>query len=651
MDASEDSSPARVPCRHCGELHPTSFSHCPKTGRSLTGGRALVGRVIANRYRILALIGEGGMGAVYVAEHLLIGRKVAVKRLHPELAGDEKAVARFQREARAAGSTGHEHVVEILDLGFGDDGAPYLVMEYLRGRSLAQVLDAEGRLTANRACKIVGQVLAALSAVHARGVVHRDLKPDNILLTRRGADGEFVKVVDFGISKIRQEDGDPKHDLTRTGVMLGTPFYMSPEQARGLKDLDHRLDLYAVGVILYETLAGILPFDGDNYHQLLQSILSGKHTPIQDHRPDLEPGLAELVERSIAVDRDTRFSTAQDFLQALLPFGARPASPRTASEPPRAFGRLTPNAFSATAPVTVARASAVPEVPEILSMPTRAYPAQEQHTPPPRGLAPVPRDLARTPRRFVAQSPDWREPGRQTEPPPPSSVRESSSRRLPRLRRDDATPAYESSSELGRPRRSSPRLEKTTADDTGSTSVKGSLVLSALEHLAGMGPRALDRVFERTGPSVSERLSAVKMPMAWVGLGDYAALLRAAERELGTGDGMLAVDIGVTTADRELSTTHRLFMRTSTPTMALERIPQLFRTYHSGGRVEVERAPTGGHRIEVHELDPDTLPHALAWSGFCRRLLELAGGRDVRSSVVACRERGDDRTVTVVRWR
>lgn len=128
-------------------------------------------------------------------------------------------------------------------------------------------------------------------------------------------------------------------------------------------------------------------------------------------------------------------------------------------------------------------------------------------------------------------------------------------------------------------------------------------------------------------------------------------MLRAAERELGTGDGMLAVDVGVTTADRELSTTHRLFMRTSTPTMALERIPQLFRTYHSGGRVEVERAPTGGHRIEVHDLDPDTLPHALAWSGPCRRLLELAGGRDVRSSVVACRERGDDRTVTVVRWR
>ena len=649
MDASEESSPARVPCRHCGELHPNSFSHCPKTGRSLTAGRALVGRVIANRYRILALIGEGGMGAVYVAEHLLIGRKVAVKRLHPELAGDEKAVARFQREARAAGSTGHEHVVEVLDLGYGDDGAPYLVMEYLRGRSLAQLLDAETRLTAKRACKIVGQVLEALSAVHSRGVVHRDLKPDNILLTRRGADPEFVKVVDFGISKIRQEEGDPKHNLTRTGVMLGTPFYMSPEQARGLKDLDHRVDLYAVGVILYETLAGVLPCAGDNYHQLLQAILSGKHDPIQKLRPDLDPALAAIVERSLHVDRDSRFADAGSFLTALIPHGAHPASPRMQSEPPRRLPNLTPTAFSKTTPVK-------PTAPDILVKPTRPVrqpptptAAPTITTPPPRGLAPVPKDLARTPRRFVAQSPDWRDPGRQTEPPPPGSIRESS-RRLARIRREREA-RTESSRNLPRPRRDSFRGSKTTADDLGATNVKGSLVLSAVEHLSGMGPKALDEVFARVGSGVSERISAVKMPMAWVGLGDYAALLRAAERELGTGDGLLAVDIGMSSAERELSTTHRLFMRTSTPAMAVERIPQLFRTYHSSGTVEVESAPTGGHRLEVHGVDPDTLPHAMMWSGFCRRLLELAGGRDVRASVVACRERGDDRTVTVLRWR
>jgi len=600
--------------------------------------------VIANRYRILALIGEGGMGAVYVAEHLLIGRKVAVKRLHPELAGDEKAVARFQREARAAGSTGHEHVVEVLDLGYGDDGAPYLVMEYLRGRSLAQVIQAEGRLAAARASKIVGQVLAALSAVHGCGVVHRDLKPDNILLTRRGADPEFVKVVDFGISKIRQEDGDPKHNLTRTGVMLGTPFYMSPEQARGLKDLDHRVDLYGVGVILYEALAGRLPFDGDNYHQLLQAILTGKHAPIQELRPDLDPVLAEVVERAIHRDRDERFSHADEFLAALLPFGARTPSPQPRSEPPPSLLIETPLAFSKTTPARPAQPAE--PVPEILSMPTRSFTPEEREardrrearaaTPPPRGLAPLPRSIAPTPRRFVAQSPDWRD-GRRATTPPPSSARESARRFAPMRRPREASPRPDSS--------------RTTADDTGSTKVKGSLVLAAIDHLDAMGPGTIDRVYDRLAEGVAERVQAVKLPMTWIGLGDYTALLRVAEREIGTGDGALATDIGVSTAERELSTTHRLFMRTTTPAMAVERIPQLFRTYHSGGRVEVERAPTGGYRLEVCEVDPDTLPHALVLAGFCRRLLELAGGRDVRASVVACRDRGDDRTVTVLRWK
>jgi eukaryotic-like serine/threonine-protein kinase len=291
MNDPSTSSPASVSCRHCGAQHPTSFSHCPNTGRSLTSGLALVGRVIADRYKILALLGEGGMGAVYVAEHLPVGRKVAVKRLHPELASDEKAIARLQREARAAGATGHEHVVEILDLGFADDGAPFLVMEYLRGRSLAQQLREEPRLEPIRACRLAGQVLCALEAVHARGIVHRDLKPDNIILTRRRGDPEFVKVVDFGISKVRPDEGEATMHLTRTGVMLGTPYYMSPEQARGMKALDHRLDLFALGVILYEALSGQLPFSGENYHQLLQSILTGRHEPLSTFAPALPPAL------------------------------------------------------------------------------------------------------------------------------------------------------------------------------------------------------------------------------------------------------------------------------------------------------------------------------------------------------------------------
>jgi len=327
-----DGSPT-IECTHCGDPHPASYTHCPKTGKPLAAGKALVGRLIADRYKIVGVLGEGGMGAVYVAEHLLIGRKVALKRLHPELASDAKSVARFQREARAAAATGHENIVEILDLGFAEDGAPFLVMEYLRGHSLATRLRKEGRLAPARACHIVGQVLAALDAVHRSHIVHRDLKPDNILLTRRSGRSDYVKVLDFGISKMRKEDEDAL-DLTKTGVMLGTPFYMSPEQARGMKSLDHRVDLYSVGVILYESLAGRLPFEGGNYHALLQAILVGDPPRLADLESGIDPRLTDAVHRAIARKPEDRFQTAREMLEALVPFGAVDPGPPDAGGGP-----------------------------------------------------------------------------------------------------------------------------------------------------------------------------------------------------------------------------------------------------------------------------------------------------------------------------
>lgn len=180
--------------------------------------------------------------------------------------------------------------------------------------------------------------------------------------------------------------------------------------------------------------------------------------------------------------------------------------------------------------------------------------------------------------------------------------------------------------------------------------MKASLLLSATEHLKRRDG-GLEAVLQRLREDVAQRLTTVMLPMAWIDLADYAELLRAAERELGTGEGTLSIQIGQATADHELSRSHRSFMRSATPRVAVERIPQLFRTYHSNGTVRVDRATAGGYRVETTELDPDTLPHALALSGFYQRLIELAGGRDVRASVVSCRERGDDATVTVLRWR
>ncbi len=628
MDQSHSSPASTIPCRHCGEPHPTSFSHCPRTGRSLTSGRALVGRVIANRYRILALIGEGGMGAVYVAEHLLIGRKVAVKRLHPELASDEKAIARLEREARAAGSTGHENVVEILDLGFADDGAPFLVMEYLRGRSLAELLETHVQLAPERACRIAGQVLAALEAVHERGIVHRDLKPDNIILTRRRGDPEFVKVVDFGISKVRPVEGEAPLDLTRTGVMLGTPFYMSPEQARGMKTLDHRLDLFAVGVILYESIGGQLPFEGENYHQLLQAILTGKHTPIRSLCSDLDAGLAAVIERSIALEPEDRFQTAREMRQALVPYGATDRPTASSEAPPPTSRASAPSAQTLDAPPEpdreppAARAS-TPWERDPDAEPVTHKRAKPRPTPRPRGIAHRPRTLGDHPRYFVAQSESWIAPST-VRPPAPEAPAPPVERQALMQTQPDAPP--------------------------GRTSVKGSLVLSALDFLTELGPGAVEGVLARLDRDRAARIRDVKLPMSWLDLDDYAALLVEAERLHGSGDGGLAVRLGRATAERELTTTYRLLMSDTSPLEVVERLPRLFRSYHSHGALRLQRVG-GSYRLYSEDLEPDTLPHALMFSGFCQRMVEMAGGSEVRASVVSCRGRGDDGTVTALRWK
>ncbi|MFK7986992.1 MAG: protein kinase [Sandaracinaceae bacterium] len=666
-----------------------SFSHCPKTGHSVKGGRALVGQVVANRYRVLALLDEGGMGAVYVAEHLLIGRKVALKRLHPELTSDEMAVARFQREARAAAATGHEHIVEVLDLGFADDGAPFLVMEYLRGSSLAKLLDAETSLAPRRACRITGQVLAALDAVHDRGIVHRDLKPDNLFLTRKQGDTDFVKVVDFGISKTQPAEGETRMDLTRTGVMMGTPFYMSPEQARGVKQLDHRVDLFAAGVILYEMLTGTLPFDGENYHQLLQAILSGKHDPVQTRRRDLDPELAAVVERAIANRPDDRYQTAREMLTALVPFGAvdpGPYQPERTSRvqrfPSSDTAFVAPPSRSSNVslktPGRVRRASTPPVAPAprpatpLAGMPLRSTkangtpmpvrpraaapsgPEKRRSTPPsgdadrvrllrestppwtgertpksrPRGKAALPVDLSGPPRQFVAHSANW-QPMELVTPGLPREPRDSTP--------PPAVPARQAS--------------MTPSSQGGLSDIKGSLVLSVLEQLRRHGPDVPRRVAARLPTEVASRIAGVMLPMAWLPLSDGIELLRAAEREAGNGDGQYALRLGRAAAEHELATTHRLFMQSATPTMAVERIPKLFRTYHSSARVTVGRSTAGGFRLRVIGMEPDALVHALFLSGFYQRMLELAGGRDVRAPVVSCKERGDDATVTVLRWR
>lgn len=254
------------------------------------------------------------MGAVYLGRHIKLGRSAAVKFLHAELTGNKEVVARFYREAQAASSISHANIIDVFDVGVSEWGEPYLVMEYLSGENLGSLLDRKGTVSLAAACGIMEPALRALSAAHEHGIVHRDLKPENIFLARQDDAAPVVKLIDFGISKFVQNE---QTKLTRTGALLGTPSYMSPEQARGKGEFDHRTDIYSMGVILYSMLTGELPFVGESYNDLIYTILT--EAPREPSEVcDTFPMSAEpIVKRLLEKDPDKRYGTCPELIEAL----------------------------------------------------------------------------------------------------------------------------------------------------------------------------------------------------------------------------------------------------------------------------------------------------------------------------------------------
>jgi eukaryotic-like serine/threonine-protein kinase len=268
-----------------GDSMPTSI---------LIGGSvARVGQVMGS-YRLIDLLGEGGMGAVYLAEHVKLGRKVALKMLHRRYADTPEVVHRFFAEARAVNKIFHEHIVEITDFVENDEHHNYFIMEYLRGQALGELITSEGALPLARSIGIVVQVCSALSAVHEAGIVHRDLKPDNIFLTERGGQEDFVKLLDFGIAKLIDNTGQTiKLQTTAAGIVMGTPEYMSPEQSRG-REIDYRTDIYSLGIILYELATGTKPFHAETFGELVIA-----HATEAPTTPSKVPGLVQDIPRPL----------------------------------------------------------------------------------------------------------------------------------------------------------------------------------------------------------------------------------------------------------------------------------------------------------------------------------------------------------------
>ena len=284
-----------------------------------------VGRTAGGKYKLVRLLGEGGMGAVYEAQHSVVGRRFAIKFLHPELAGNAEIVARFQREAQAAGSLENENIAAVVDAGTAEDGAPYLVMEYLEGEDLAHLLFRCGPLPVPRAAYIMIQACRGLVAAHERNIVHRDLKPENLFVCKRNDGSDLVKVLDFGIAKLHV--GGSGTGLTHTGATMGTPFYMSLEQARGAKEVDHRTDIYSLGVILYEILTGAKPHPGESYNEILYHVISNEPAPLEAVRLGLPAGLSAVVNKAMAREAGDRYASAALLMETLIPFAGRAVTP------------------------------------------------------------------------------------------------------------------------------------------------------------------------------------------------------------------------------------------------------------------------------------------------------------------------------------
>src|SRR5262252_8696312 len=303
-------------CPVCGKEYSDTSTLCPLDAAVLERtGDPLLGQTLAAKYRIDRLIKRGGMGAVYRGKHVLMDKTVAIKVLKPSLAGDDAVVARFSREAKAASRISHPHAVSVTDFGESENGVVFLVMEYLDGQTLKEVIKSDGPMTLARTTEIIRQVAGALDAAHEQGVIHRDLKSDNIMLSKTNG-GEWAKVLDFGIAKIQQSDARDA-DITAANLVIGTPQYMSPEQCSQSGKIDARSDIYSLGIILYEMLSAELPFSGDSPTVIMMKQVQDPPPSIRTIRPDVPETVSRIILQALAKQPDDRFQTAGALSEAL----------------------------------------------------------------------------------------------------------------------------------------------------------------------------------------------------------------------------------------------------------------------------------------------------------------------------------------------
>src|SRR5215472_4178959 len=369
-------------CPSCHKIYPSDYNVCPADQTGLQNSQEFQpGMILRNKYEILARIGVGGMGAVYKGRQITFNELCAIKVVNDSIAGDKNFLQRFQTEAVVTRKLRHPNAVRVDDFDYTDDGRPFIVMELVEGRNVGEVLQAQGPFLVPRAVRIATEAARALGAAHKLGFVHRDIKPGNIILTTDEQGCELAKVLDFGIAKLRQAAGDAQSGMTMTGMVVGTPLYMSPEQFMGKKaagEIDGRTDLYSLGVVLYQMVTARLPFDGDTLYAVMMQHMEGNVRPPHELTPELgiPTSLSQLILKAIDKSRDLRYQTAEEFIAAL---------DQVAGDLPASQNIPTPSVGTSNVVATPVAPSPVPRASHVAPTPTPKPLASPSITAPPKG--------------------------------------------------------------------------------------------------------------------------------------------------------------------------------------------------------------------------------------------------------------------------
>lgn len=311
-------------CPFCGKRHDRSTAKCPEKNKPVPDNFKLEGETLGKKYRLEKRIAEGGMGVIYEGTHLTIGRKLAVKVLHTGIRTQDDVVTRFQNEARLTAAIGHRNIVDILDMGKFRRKFYFIVMEFLEGEDLRMLLMRREVLSRKEAVDLTLQVLNGLKAAHLKGIIHRDLKPENIFIVKEPSGEKYVKILDFGVSRLIDTENSTDVRLTISGMVFGTPRYIPPEQAKGKTTVDHRADLYSTGALLYEMLCGYPLCLSDNYNELMVEILTKTPIPAIKRRPNIPAALSAIVMKSVDKRPAERYQSADAFMRVLVPFSSQP---------------------------------------------------------------------------------------------------------------------------------------------------------------------------------------------------------------------------------------------------------------------------------------------------------------------------------------